>query len=747
MSFYKEVPGRKTTLESTLKFDTAPTAGSTNPVTSGGVATAITDSVGSASDALQEQIDDIAEKAGSGYIPKGEASVATLNGLSGQENGWLYTMTDAGTLTDGSLAVVAGDTVAWDATNEVWYKAMDYAPRRYGTNEVHNLPTTITAFRTGDVIPVDGPSGTAKMSKDDLLRVTAENTENALASKRESGTIAVTNATTVDRRTIFSGLRIKAGTFVRFKLDVTTSVVSTYQVWINGAFYLSYNNINEYIEITASNDITSIGFQIAGTYVTGDGSVNFHVEAGELLKVDVRSSRNSDDIDDLKTTLDALDVEFDSGTIAVTNAHTLDKSNIFTGLRIKTGAYIRFKLDVTTSVIDVYQVWINGSFYRSYSTVNEFIEITAPSDITKMGFKIGDTHIVGDGTVDFRVESGKIPDFRSDVDTLANKYDLKPYYTNAWLSARLSETLAKNRICDISFPFCTDLHFKANSMQSKGLIKYLLDHTSMSFALLGGDYPMAYGTEQDVLESMDILRDYMTFVGKERIFSVRGNHDFTIKTSVDSNTGYTAPSSYSYDSLVKGCEFIIDSTQSGEFYYAIDVPASKTRIMMLCSNDGQSNDTTTPWGVNFVVTTAQKKWICEKILEKTGWNFIFISHVAFNPNLDDYNVSQAAIYDIALALKNESSYTVQDEVYDFSACNNKFIVGITGHCHTDDSDDSDGILCVATTCDAHYGDDGYGRKAGSVSEQAFDVFNIDYANKKVYAVRIGGGYSREWTYT
>ena len=35
--------------------------------------------------------------------------------------------------------------------------------------------TTITAFRTGDVIPVDGPSGTAKMSKDDLLRVTAEN--------------------------------------------------------------------------------------------------------------------------------------------------------------------------------------------------------------------------------------------------------------------------------------------------------------------------------------------------------------------------------------------------------------------------------------------------------------------------------------------------------------------------------------------------------------------------------------------
>ena len=40
---------------------------------------------------------------------------------------------------------------------------------------IKSLSTTITAFRTGDVITVDGPSGTAKMDKDDLLRETAEN--------------------------------------------------------------------------------------------------------------------------------------------------------------------------------------------------------------------------------------------------------------------------------------------------------------------------------------------------------------------------------------------------------------------------------------------------------------------------------------------------------------------------------------------------------------------------------------------
>ena len=40
MSFYKEVPGLEKTLESALKFDTEPKAGSTNPVTSDGVAKA-----------------------------------------------------------------------------------------------------------------------------------------------------------------------------------------------------------------------------------------------------------------------------------------------------------------------------------------------------------------------------------------------------------------------------------------------------------------------------------------------------------------------------------------------------------------------------------------------------------------------------------------------------------------------------------------------------------------------------------
>lgn len=53
---------------------------------------------------------------------------------------------------------------------------------------IKDWATSITAFRTGDVIPVDGPSGTAKISKDDLLRETAESVP-ILADALEMGNI------------------------------------------------------------------------------------------------------------------------------------------------------------------------------------------------------------------------------------------------------------------------------------------------------------------------------------------------------------------------------------------------------------------------------------------------------------------------------------------------------------------------------------------------------------------------------
>lgn len=51
----------------------------------------------------------------------GDADVATLNGtIEGLQNGWTFTLTDSGTLTEGSVSVEVGDEVAW--TGSAWFK-------------------------------------------------------------------------------------------------------------------------------------------------------------------------------------------------------------------------------------------------------------------------------------------------------------------------------------------------------------------------------------------------------------------------------------------------------------------------------------------------------------------------------------------------------------------------------------------------------------------------------------------------
>ena len=103
MSIIKRKAGSEDIVKSILEFDDVPTEGSHNLVESGAVAQAI----GNLGQPLQW---------------KGPATVAQLNdGITGIQPGWTYTLTDDGTLTDGSIAVEAGDEVAWTEDGE-WFK-------------------------------------------------------------------------------------------------------------------------------------------------------------------------------------------------------------------------------------------------------------------------------------------------------------------------------------------------------------------------------------------------------------------------------------------------------------------------------------------------------------------------------------------------------------------------------------------------------------------------------------------------
>ena len=111
-----------------------------------------------------------------------------------------------------------------------------------------------------------------------------------------------------------------------------------------------------------------------------------------------------------------------------------------------------------------------------------------------------------------------------------------------------------------------------------------------------------------------------------------------------------------------------------------------------------------------------------------------------------YSANVKVLFDVATAINNKTSISIDGTTHDFSNTTNKVVCSITGHAHRDDSNDSSNVLSIATTCDATYGDDGYGRAMGRTDEQALDVFVIDYDNSVIKTIRIGGGNDREFTF-
>ena len=128
--------------------------------------------------------------------------------------------------------------------------------------------------------------------------------------------------------------------------------------------------------------------------------------------------------------------------------------------------------------------------------------------------------------------------------------------------------------------------------------------------------------------------------------------------------------------------------------------------------------------------------------EKDGWYYIFISHIPADPAIESYHSSQNKLHNIMLALKNKTTY----ENVDFSTSNNVAVCHIIGHNHKNQSNVDNNFLSISTTCDACYSDDGDGAKKGTLTEQAFDVFTIDYDNGTVQTHRVGRGSDRSWNY-
>ena len=102
--------------------------------------------------------------------------------------------------------------------------------------KIKDIPTSISQFRTGDVIPVDGPNGPAKMPKDDLLTETAQN---ALAGNVAPEFIPNSTTTVEGQPYIYNGSLYIANETYRGPWDASKFTVGSVKYFIDSLLNIS----------------------------------------------------------------------------------------------------------------------------------------------------------------------------------------------------------------------------------------------------------------------------------------------------------------------------------------------------------------------------------------------------------------------------------------------------------------------------------------------------------------------------
>lgn len=293
----------------------------------------------------------------------------------------------------------------------------------------------------------------------------------------------------------------------------------------------------------------------------------------------------------------------------------------------------------------------------------------------------------------------------------------------------------------IAFAFFTDAHFPANAKNSKALIQQIIARTSVPFVIYGGDTVGLIGPESALDSAIDTLMDYQNAIGVENWYAAHGNHDFYCRTNDATPVYYTKTLKECYNIMLRKTERFITNVDTEHLCYCIDIPAQKTRFVVL-----NSTDTAVPSG-SVVYTNAQLQWIADALKELNNTKIIVISHISSDPTIAAGEASAVAnTQAILAAFKAKGTVTVGGQSISFADTTNDLICQISGHSHKDQYHVDNGILAITTTCDAAYTDDGEGMALGTITEQAIDVYLIDYENTQVKTIRIGRGSDRRWNY-
>lgn len=151
-------------------------------------------------------------------------------------------------------------------------------PAAFG--KIKDIPTSISQFRTGDVIPVDGPNGPAKMAKDDLFKETAQNAlaGNVVPAFVPNSTTTVAGLSYMYDGSLYMAKEAYQGPWKasKFKLCTSSDIARVCSIKVNSALDSGSFNVQgvnrqgviNYLDLEDPDVVHGYYINMAGNWVT-----------------------------------------------------------------------------------------------------------------------------------------------------------------------------------------------------------------------------------------------------------------------------------------------------------------------------------------------------------------------------------------------------------------------------------------------------------------------------------------------
>lgn len=407
---------------------------------------------------------------------------------------------------------------------------------------------------------------------------------------------------------------------------------------------------------------------------------------------------------------------------------------------------------------------------------NEYFEFVWSEPVTVVSMELINRWATATAPKDFDIlyEFGAAEEEISE--SLVNYAVLKTYkpkeqlYSDEYVQA-VAERI--NAHSGLKFTFVTDTHIDANANYGNPSFNHLSNVTRISNLLPvdaiihGGD--LIDGAYQKY-RSLNYITDAVATLVKESkvpVLMTQGNHDDNSPylQQRENTVGQYITSDEWYWNVTRNLEQynIVQNPDdlNGNYYY-VDFESEKVRLLVVNTNDLPyviNHDGTVEYlasSGDFTISNEQLNWIASEALdfsEKEDWQLLVISHVMLHDpaNPESQPCRNSEIFtDMLEAFQSGGSYTspvytgdfAQSVSVDFTSQGARSVIAcISGHNHADLSSEVNNILYISTAASL-----ANKRAYDTTEEDAFDIFTIDTANKKIYATRFGAGEDRVFTY-